>query len=784
MSKTVEKNVGVEDDSLSSTAKTLNVIRPYGYSVSKCGYCKGARSNFLQTYEPMTTHQVAHNNSSQVSPPVGSTSTPTSISTSTSKSSKLSSKSYSVVADSVSPALYEALIQGGWRRSGVHLYKPQNFSSCCPTLTLRLLTREFKPNKSQRKVLRKMDNILKEGETATRMMSVRSSSTPKKQKRNHRETQKLNTIEGNLSNSNEKACGSSSLVEAVLANGILRKLEEATSKAVDTYFSSVSKKNFGTEPFQQGEGNFALKTSYRILPPSKRERKQLKIRAVSPICAQISGRFQTSRDELAQHLIRLIRKDEVISPFQKKKDKSSITNSSNHSSAVSIASLESHPPSGQIICTIQIEEQDQNDEKHRRNEKNESKSSNQRNSTDEVQMNGSQKTESNDFNNNCGIKDGKLARWCKKTTGKNLHLESNKNFISIDTLPAHQSALQPDVHKLYVHYQHVVHDDPDRFSDVPNAVSINTDNSDNSDEDDEELKLDTDDPSELDWGHAPTYFTENISSMLTSYTRQIQSKETRRSVLSSYYSFYQFLVEAPFPLHPPSNGQTMYVNYSEEQKQQLPKKSCNENDESRLPCGLYHQHYRLGGDFLIAVGVIDVLPTGLSSVYLFYHPSFAHELVALGKYAILKEIEFARDTLKVPYYYLGYYIESCQKMRYKADYHPTQILCPKFYEWVDSATAIAKLQMTPHNVCALIEATPQCDEKKDADKNVSEVKELTNVDIGEDSLNRLQMDIGAGVNVTIDMLQASGADVVRPILEEFILEFSPKLSEKCVLKLT
>eukprot|EP00536_Pseudo-nitzschia_multiseries_P001018 jgi/Psemu1/250146/estExt_Genewise1Plus.C_130004 len=227
----------------------------------------------------------------------------------------------------------------------------------------------------------------------------------------------------------------------------------------------------------------------------------------------------------------------------------------------------------------------------------------------------------------------------------------------------------------------------------------------------------------------------------------------------------------------------MHLNHCNEHKQQLPKTSSNAKDKSRLPCGLYHQHYRLGGDFLIAVGVIDVLPNGLSSVYLFYHPSFSHDLVALGKYAILKEIEFARETLKVPYYYLGYYIESCQKMRYKAEYKPTQILCPKFYDWVDSSAAIAKLQMTPRNVCALIETESQCDEKKDTGRTTSDAHEMTKVDI-ERAVNSLQMDIGAGMNVTIDMLQSSGVEVVKPILEEFIIEVSPELSEKCILKLT
>ena len=152
----------------------MSVIRPYGYSESKCGYCKGSRSNLLPAHVSTIT---------QPQP-------------SSSKSSSLSSKSYSVLADSISPTLYEGLIHRGWRRSGVHLYKPQNFSSCCPTLTTRLLTKEFAPTKSQRKVLKKMKTILRPppqeqkilvATTPTPMSTSLASSTSKKQKRNHLE---------------------------------------------------------------------------------------------------------------------------------------------------------------------------------------------------------------------------------------------------------------------------------------------------------------------------------------------------------------------------------------------------------------------------------------------------------------------------------------------------------------------------------------------------------------------------------------------------------------------
>lgn len=97
------------------------------------------------------------------------------------------------------------------------------------------------------------------------------------------------------------------------------------------------------------------------------------------------------------------------------------------------------------------------------------------------------------------------------------------------------------------------------------------------------------------------------------------------------------------------------------------------------PCGFgsFHQQYLIDGQ-LVAVGVIDILPKCLSSKYLFWDPDLAS--LSLGKYSALQEIAWVKENqLKCPsleYYYLGYYIHSCNKMRYKAAYCPSELLCP------------------------------------------------------------------------------------------------------------
>ncbi|CAG9462494.1 unnamed protein product [Pedinophyceae sp. YPF-701] len=101
--------------------------------------------------------------------------------------------------------------------------------------------------------------------------------------------------------------------------------------------------------------------------------------------------------------------------------------------------------------------------------------------------------------------------------------------------------------------------------------------------------------------------------------------------------------------------------------------------------GAFHQQYRVDGQ-LVAVGVVDVLPRCLSSKYFFWDPDLAS--LSLGKVGALTEIQWVRDAAAglprdspLQYYYLGYYIHSCPKMKYKADYSPSELLDPFEYTW-------------------------------------------------------------------------------------------------------
>lgn len=77
------------------------------------------------------------------------------------------------------------------------------------------------------------------------------------------------------------------------------------------------------------------------------------------------------------------------------------------------------------------------------------------------------------------------------------------------------------------------------------------------------------------------------------------------------------------------------------------------------------------GQQLLAVAVVDEMPAGLSAIYTFYEPDMDKR--SLGRFAILWQVEHAR-SLGLPHVYLGYWIKQCQKMNYKIDYRPVELL--------------------------------------------------------------------------------------------------------------
>ncbi|XP_014599794.1 PREDICTED: arginyl-tRNA--protein transferase 1 isoform X1 [Polistes canadensis] len=108
--------------------------------------------------------------------------------------------------------------------------------------------------------------------------------------------------------------------------------------------------------------------------------------------------------------------------------------------------------------------------------------------------------------------------------------------------------------------------------------------------------------------------------------------------------------------------------------------------------GSFHEQYWLDNE-LIAIGVIDILPSCVSSVYFFYDPEYS--FLSLGTFSSLREIYLTRHLNKIAsnlkYYYMGFYIHTCPKMRYKARMKPSKLLCPETYVWCDIEPCLANL---------------------------------------------------------------------------------------------
>ncbi len=77
-------------------------------------------------------------------------------------------------------------------------------------------------------------------------------------------------------------------------------------------------------------------------------------------------------------------------------------------------------------------------------------------------------------------------------------------------------------------------------------------------------------------------------------------------------------------------------------------------------------------DKLIGVALVDVLDSGISSIYCFYDHDYSKTL-SIGKFSILAQIKVAKD-LNIPYIYLGYWIDKHFSMGYKKAYAPFEIL--------------------------------------------------------------------------------------------------------------
>jgi len=73
----------------------------------------------------------------------------------------------------------------------------------------------------------------------------------------------------------------------------------------------------------------------------------------------------------------------------------------------------------------------------------------------------------------------------------------------------------------------------------------------------------------------------------------------------------------------------------------------------------------------VGVDLIDILDDGISSIYFYHDPDYAH--LSLGIFSLLYQIGLAQYN-NLDYIYLGYWVDGCKSFAYKTDLKPQQIL--------------------------------------------------------------------------------------------------------------
>ncbi|KAJ7638701.1 arginine-tRNA-protein transferase [Roridomyces roridus] len=152
-------------------------------------------------------------------------------------------------------------------------------------------------------------------------------------------------------------------------------------------------------------------------------------------------------------------------------------------------------------------------------------------------------------------------------------------------------------------------------------------------------------------------------------------KEIHKDVETKPGQFKGFLVDSPLTTDP--------IPYSSAPPAHLPQNY-----------GSYHQLYKCD-EQLFALGVIDILPYCVSSVYFIYDPDWAE--YSLGKLSALREVSLALEMQQagapdMTSLYMGFYIHSCPKMRYKGEYSPSYLADPETYEWTPLETCMPLLE--------------------------------------------------------------------------------------------
>jgi arginyl-tRNA--protein-N-Asp/Glu arginylyltransferase len=127
------------------------------------------------------------------------------------------------------------------------------------------------------------------------------------------------------------------------------------------------------------------------------------------------------------------------------------------------------------------------------------------------------------------------------------------------------------------------------------------------------------------------------------------------------------------------------------------RSAAAEGWDLRYGYGTFFMEYRIDGS-LACVSVLDILPSRVASVYLFYNPDLRH--LQWGRYTALREIAMCDRMRRISpclrWFDLNFAVPGCSRMMYKAQYKPSLLLCPYHNVWTPLDRAMKVLAKDPH----------------------------------------------------------------------------------------
>ena len=636
------------------------------------------------------------------------------------------SVSYGVYFDRLKASDYLLLLNEGWRRSGKHLYKPYNGQSCCPCYSIRLPVSEFQPNKQQRKIWKRMQHLISPSNDNT---TAKSSSTRQPESTFVVDPDILSSISGHLEKAVIQNYGQD-FISFLLSSSSSSSNNNQRKRTLKSLCQFQVWKNIPKQYLKQFPSTTTTTTKSHSLNNNI-------IVASTHVAVALKNLMQNSKNidakisaasSIAQSIV-----EALPSQCYDNED----------------YTIHVHPSTGQIHLWISPTIAQKRPRSFHNSTNNSSKS------------NDVQETLRNYFSSSASSTSDNGSRF----------------KMVVKCVPSNISALQPEVHRLFVEYQSKIHGDRDPFILPEESRRKRKQTSHKNKYEDD----DWDDTNAVEEDNIcnDALTSEDFDSIYSSY-----SVKQRKSIYKNYVAFYRFLCESPLSHTDDDTGcfHLQYFVHDEERREEQQK-------------------------HLVAVGVVDVLPTCVSSVYAFYDPELSKHL-ELGKLTALYEINWTKDQRRREFYYLGYYIHSCIKMKYKAQYRPSQLLCLSHYKWVEFDEAKKRIEQFFPKYCPTLYQHHNKKKRHTPTKNDHSLTApqdtfyyatddhftpKTNTEpfschhVKSDKKNiieNLLLDIGEASIVSASMLSPQDRAMINPVLSEFVDKICLSVAQSCIIRLS